>query len=504
MNIWHFFEYVIIGAVVIIQLLYSRILYNRIARLKSIFNKKIRVVITEEQTESPKIPYVRTDGGNKIIKNIENAINQYLKSNFGASVNFSAIKDIADREVDILDDQINQTIGVPLYTGLAASMIGIVFGLFSMPTLEAEGFSLGINSLIDGVKIAMIGSLIGLASTTILSSFFYKKAKTNLQEEKNEQINTLQAELLPELIKAEDTGVSGLKASLDRFARETPNLTDRLTKAAKYITDQATKNLESQSDLNMKVLKVSKWNLELFEKMENNMESFHNFSVYLSNMERITSQLQEFANRTSDVNRIINDIGGTLKESRQLMQFLSAHFDKIKNSGDAALKSVGLAETHFEEAINALKNRTEEMMSNLYKSAGSHEVALENIYKEIEGNLNSITSQYVDTFKDAYSDSIPFQQINQLDNLELIKESNSSMKATQEEHLELVKKMNTFIEDMQRNQPLLKVLSSIEDNLKKSQQRTIKIGTDSNPHKKGNSQKPNENVSLGKVIKKIF
>ena len=75
--------------------------------------------------------------------------------------------------------------------------------------------------------------------------------------------------------------------------------------------NQTGKNLELQKDVmekvdNMKVLKVSKWNLELFERMEKNMESLNKFSAYLSNMEKITSQLLEFGNRTSDINKVIN------------------------------------------------------------------------------------------------------------------------------------------------------------------------------------------------------
>ncbi|MFW5982969.1 MAG: hypothetical protein ACOCQ4_00595 [bacterium] len=453
-NYWHTIEIIIIIAVIFYQLYHSTKVYSSIIRLKNIFSFKLflrrgfieKIIIGSVDFESTdihyedkvdlddesfaeiaeddivKLPLVDTEGENDVIITIKKAINTYLINNYGAAVNFSIIKDIVDREIEVKDEEITQSVTLPLYLGLAATMIGIIFGLFSMPELNAADFSLGINSLIGGVKIAMIGSLSGLACTIYLSSFSYKKARRIVQKHKNEQLTYLQAKLLPELVKAEDTGVSGLKASLDRFARVATSISDNVLIAA----NQTRENLELQKDVmdkvdNMEVLKISKWNSEIFDRMESNMEAFNQFSQYITNMERITSQLSEFGNRTTDINKVINNINSTLNESKNLTRFLSAHFDKIENSGDAALKSVGIVESHFEEAINALKERTEEMINNLYKTSGNHEAKLESIYKDIETNLNTITTQYVDTFKEAYSDAIP--KFNQLDKLETINHS---------------------------------------------------------------------------------
>ena len=336
---WHNLEIVVIAIVIIVQIIHTIKVNSNTLSLKSVFSLKLflrngfvekekigtidfdstdiyyedKIDLDEESFSAiagddiVKLSLVDTKGKHTIINTIKAAINTYLINNYGAAVNFSIIKDIVDREIEVKDDEISQSITLPLYLGLAATMIGIIFGLFSMPELNGDGFSEGVNALIGGVKIAMIGSLTGLACTTYLSSFSYKKARRIVQKEKNEQLTYLQAKLLPELIKAEDTGVSGLKASLDRFARVATNISDNVLIAA----NQTGENLELQKDVmekvdNMKVLKVSRWNLELFEKMEKNMEAFNQFSIYLSNMERITSHLLEFANKTSDVNKVIN------------------------------------------------------------------------------------------------------------------------------------------------------------------------------------------------------
>ena len=515
---WHDIEIAVIAIVIIIQIIHTIKVNSNTLNLKTVFSFKLflrngfiekekigtidvdstdihyedKIDLDEESfseiagDDILKMSLVDTEGNHTIINTIKSAINTYLINNYGAAVNFSIIKDIVDREIEVKDDEISQSITLPLYLGLAATMIGIIFGLFSMPELNGDGFSEGVNALIGGVKIATIGSLSGLACTTYLSSFSYKKARRVVQKEKNEQLTYLQAKLLPELIKAEDTGVSGLKASLDRFARVATNISDNVLIAA----NQTGENLELQKDVmekvdNMKVLKVSKWNLELFEKMENNMEAFNQFSVYLSNMERITSHLLEFANKTSDVNKVINGIDSTLGESRDLTRFLTSHFEKIENSGDAALKSVGIVESHFEEAIKSLKERTEEMISQLYKSAGNHEASIENIYNDIQANLNSITSQYVDAFKDAYSDTIP--KFNQLDNLELMKE------------------INTSLNSLKQSQVLINKLNSIEESLKKRSSRSNGTNTKAIiPVQKIEVENSKETITLAKVIKKLF
>ncbi len=461
-----------------------------------------------------KLTLIETEGENAIITKIKKAINTYLINNYGAAVNFSIIKDIIDREVEVKDEEITQTITIPLYLGLAATMVGIILGLFSMPDLDGDGFSQGVNALINGVKIAMIASLSGLFFTTLLSSTFYKNAKSKVLKEKNEQLSYLQAKLLPELIKAEDTGVSGLKASLDRFARVATTISDNVLIAA----NQTGENLVLQQEVmdkveKMKVLKVSKWNLELFEKLDMNMESFNKFSTYLSNMEKISSNLLEFAARTSSIDQVIKGIDTTLSDSKKLTQFLSAHFDKIEDAGNAALKSVGIAESHFEDAIESLKTRTDEMINQLYKSAGNHETKLEDIYKEIKENLNNITSEYISSFSEAYSKSIP--KFEQLDNLSLLPEIKEEflLKATDVQNesglktqalIEIAKELSSSLKSVQNklnNQTIISKLESIDEKLKR---RTNKNANSTPNRKVVNEDFKYSSLSIGKVIKKLF
>ena len=487
LNFWFTIEIVLIVGVIIYQFYISMKVYKNIGQLKGIFRNRLNVVsgyikrsdlnkkekaiedivFTEiEKDNAPddllsdrekiRISITETYGAG-IIQRIREDINLYLLNNYGAAVNFSIIKDIIDREVDIKDEELTNSIPTPLYLGLAATMIGIIFGLFAMPEANGQHFSEGIDALVNGVKLAMFGSLSGLACTTILSSFVYKNAKRKISQDKNAQISYLQAKLLPELVKAEDTGVSGLKASLDRFARVATDISDKVLTAA----NQTRENIILQQEViekvgNLDVLKISKTNLELFNRLESNMITFNKFSEYISLMSQISDNLKDFASRTKNIDNVVNQIDLSLQENNRLSRFLTSHFEKIETSGLAALKAVDLSDSHFKEAIEKLKEETDNCVSQAFRAvnessshfsgaieklkeeidnrisrlnqgASDNESKLTEIYNDISARLASVTSQHISEFQTAYSNAIPhFDLLNNLQLLPKIQEQVSA------------------------------------------------------------------------------
>jgi len=483
LNVWYTIEVLVITGVIICQLIISRKVFKSIRELKEIFRERLNVIsgyidrsdlnkkekkvadivftdIVKEEApgelplggQKVRISVTETSGTG-IIRRIKEDINLYLLNNYGAAVNFSIIKDIIDREVDVMDEEISNSLPTPLYLGLAATMVGIIFGLFAMPESSGQHFAEGIDALVNGVKLAMLGSLSGLACTTILSSFVYKNAKRQISRDKNAQISYLQATLLPELVKAEDTGVSGLKASLDRFARMATDISDNVLIAA----NETGKNLTLQNEVidkvgKLDVMKISAANLELFNRLESNMVTFNKFSEYISLMTQISDNLRDFANRTASIDNVVNQIDLSLQENNRLSRFLTAHFEKIETAGDAALKAVDLSDSHFKEAIERLKEETDKSLSLAFRTvnesashfssaleklkeetdsrisrlnmdASDNEAKLTEIYKEIGASLATVTAQHISQLQEAYSQAVPrFEQLNNLQILPEIRE----------------------------------------------------------------------------------
>jgi hypothetical protein len=162
---------------------------------------------------------------------------------------------------------------------------------------------------------------------------------------------------LPELVKAEDTGVSGLKASLDRFARVATDISDNVLVAARKTGENILLQQEVVEKVaNLDVLKISKTNLELFNRLESNMISFNKFSEYVALMSRISDNLKDFASRTSNIDSVVQQIDSSLQENKRLSQFLTSHFEKIEMAGLASLKAVDISDSHFKEAIEKWEN----------------------------------------------------------------------------------------------------------------------------------------------------
>ena len=570
-NFWFYFEVILIICVIIYQFIHSRKVFLSIEELKGIFNNRIiikngfidktnlrkkdksleDIVFIEEGDENAddlfsdqkivKISIAETTGKG-IIKRICDDINNYLLNNYGATVNFSIIKDVVDREVDIKDEEISHSIPTPLYLGLAATMIGIIFGLFSMPELNGDHFSKGIDALINGVKIAMFGSLSGLACTTILSSFFYKNAKKQVLNAKNKQISYLQAMLLPELLKAEESGISGLKASIDRFARDTTGMATIL-----YNTTLKTEsNLKIQNEIivtqkeiiqkieSIGVTIVSKANLDLLDKLEKNIQSFNQFANYLELMGRISLQLQDFASRTANIDSITRHIESSLSENKMLIEFLSSHFNKIENAGNAALNAVDVADSHFRDSIERLKLNTESTLENLYKSitessskfaeaidnlnteiqtrtekinqnAADQESKLSEIYNEIGFKLKTITDEHIGQLNSSFKEAVPrFDELKHLTELPVIREQFTNNHNSRK-FIEVVEGLNESVLKVKENinqHNLLSKLSSIEDALKrKKPDQPKQTNEPKESYKPIMEEKP---VSIFEAITKLF
>lgn len=444
-------EIVILAIVIIGQLLLSVHCYNLIKNLKSTFDQLLKVASykinkglmsldnamehIEAYEEGDKlqrgelvVPLVDSHSKHKVTDRIHDTINRYLLNNFGAPVNFSIIKDMVDREIEVKDDEISQLISTPLYLGLAATMFGIIVGLWSMPDIETNEFTESINALIGGVKWAMGASLCGLMCTTVLSSYTYKAAKNHLLNTKNDQLSYLQHKLLPALIKAEDTGLAGIKQSMDKFSRSSTQLTENL----RTVTDRVSAIFDSQLKVveevkSMEAEKVSMNNLEMFSQLDKNMASLVQMGEYLGQMERITQHLSLFAHKTQQIDAIATEIKDNVKEtnklnheSRMLAKFLTNHFEQLEDHGSKVKIAVDLTESHFAKAIETLKEKMGEELGVYRKTADTHELTMQNIYHEIATKIQQTANNQIIEYEQIFQKYAP--QLHQLEKLDLLQQ----------------------------------------------------------------------------------
>ncbi len=467
------FEIIIVAGIILFQLYTSYSIYLKIGRFSRIFSRVLIIVngyvdksnfkknrenleeylVFDDSNSNESfelisdknvvvIPYIASaTTDNTITQRITNVLNSYLVNNFGAIVNFSIIKDILEREVDLEDEEINNSMSTPLYLGLAATMFGVIMGLFAMPTIsEADQAIKGVGPLINGVKIAMFASLMGLLCTTYLSSFVYKAARTQVNRGLNSQISYFQNKLLPVLIKAEDTGVSGLKASLDKFGRETAKILEDLHGAV----DKTSRTLSSQLQViskveNLNFTKVSKVNLELFDRLEVNMNALNSFSQYLNQMDKVAGNLYGFSERTNDFKKIADAVNENLNESKLLTQFLTRHLQAIESSGSSALNAFNLVDSKFADAISKLSQEVDNRMSLLNDKASVLDSNLMQTFEKVGDDIHRVTEIHLQDLSKSYAESMP-----EFKNLEIL-QTLPSLKETMEKQLSALNDLNSTI-----------------------------------------------------------
>lgn len=526
LNYWHWIEIVLIASILIAQF----IIFIRICKKTKAFEKLFANRLGIENDEEYQVPKVVVyDEKDKIIENapIQNAIdniNTYIDNNWGGSVNFSIVENIIERESSARDEEIQHLIPTPLYMGLAATMIGIILGLFSMGKIGDEGTKTNksqtenvmtidssevltntadyqetaeshnseaviapndknednltslneIDRLIDGVKIAMIASLFGLLWTTLLSTLIYKKTKTYVNFCKNSKLNFLQSELL---LPTEDNTLTGIRDCIDNFSRTIGHSITELTALAE-MNDGIAREIKDSTVTQEHILreiqefkpaKVTKVLTDLFTRVDANMEAYREFSQYLGMMGEITANMASFAERTHNIEEIANELKNNLNESRNLFHFLSEHMSGVENIGQQSLEAINAADSHFNQAVQMLDREVTARIRALSDGSNTFDTRITQIFEQVGNELQEITRRHIDALSNAYHENLPeFRRLEKLDGLDTISEKLdgvSQIQRIEEERSEQIQKVITPLASIERKNETqsTQILSAINE-----------------------------------------
>ena len=398
-----------------------------------IFTNPLKVEYDESEYLN-ELPILKAKTCHPILDNIRNCLNDYLKNNYRYGINFVIIKDIVDREIEVKDEEITQSLSSPLYLGLVGTLIGIIFGLLSLYIemnlgTKSTFAEADLGGLLQAVSLAVFASVSGLIITIVLSTYNYKKAIQQVLSGKNRQLSYLQTHLLPKLHSIEETGLSGLQLGLEKFTKNATKLSKEIVEAMNQTTD----NLEKQINLVSKVeqidvSKLSKYNIELFDKLDQNVEKFHAFSEYIDSLGKISNNLERFSDRTSNIDSIMEHIEKNFEVTSKLAGFLSSHLSEIEDSKNYAISFIGSAKENFDEfigdvtkefkeSINAIKEQFLNISNNVEDSAGSFDSHLKDSYNYIKDAVKEMTDEYKKVFEDFLHDSTHVNQFKNLNEL---------------------------------------------------------------------------------------
>lgn len=356
---------------------------------------------------------------NETLEDILSSVNGYLLRNKGAVSDFNLVKDIVDRNIDKADDEISNNLPTPLYLGLMGTMLGIVGGLFFMPEVsggETENAIGGIDALLNGVKIAMFASVSGLA-LTILSNFFFFRARKKVEHQKHGFFTFIQTRLLPILSKNTSSSIYSLQANLLKFNRDFTTNMVAFSSTVNEVKQTFDSQLEVVQELKrIDVANIAKYNIEVMQQLQSSFKKLKDLSEYLDNMNgfigntrelnlAINQQLQKVGELSGIIQRFDSN-AGTISDSST---YLKSHFknfdvreqainDRIADFDSNTGKMVDNLETSFNKRLQEFNDKDVEISSGFEKLFDDLRKKTREVFDDESSNIKSIKKD-VDNLK---------------------------------------------------------------------------------------------------------
>lgn len=344
------------------------------------------------------VTLITSDRNNRVLDKILESTNTYLIRNKGAVSDFNLIKDIVDRNSDAIDEEINTLLSIPLYLGLMGTMLGIVIGLFFMPSISDESFETAIDLLIGSVKIGMIASFVGLLLTVLLSGYFYKGAKAKAENTKNDFFTWIQTQLLPILSQNTTSSIYSLQANLlkfnDTFSTNVVSFNGVLGKILESFDSQV--NLMNELK-EVDVAQLAKINITVLKELRTSTKEFEKFNTYLhqvnsfvDNAQKLNFQIGNQLERTQSIERVAESIGSNVIANKEIISILQSELHEVSNRKQFVSDAVIDIDNSITKSLENLKGHIEAQMESIRNITIKEESFLENLLGNDRGNLNEL------------------------------------------------------------------------------------------------------------------
>jgi len=346
-------------------------------------------------------------GGNEVTDKIVYSLNTYLLRNKGVASDFHLIKDIVERNCDSVEEDIHQSVSLPLYLGLLGTFVGIVVGLVKISGLdlggEGNGMDLAISALLKGVMIAMIASFFGLMLTVLNNGFFFKGAKAQLEQRKNDFYTFVQTELLPLLNQNINSTLYSLQTNLFRFNEEFKDNIGMLREVMGKNHDALVAQEKILNTLeNIDIMEFGKANVVILQQLNLSTEKLAQFNGYLGQLSelmgatsRVSSSLDSALARSDSFEELGQKLISMFSENQRLVEFLQNHYNALDTSHQLITTAVNRVGNTLDESLDKLSIFTQERINELQKITLREMDLLVNQYPDKWKRLDSL--MYLET-----------------------------------------------------------------------------------------------------------
>ena len=392
-------------AVVILVVIFQYIKFSQNRKRIDLFSKIFAGQDYDLEKDDHDLVVGITGTGNEIFDDIKSSINGYLGGTQGTEVDFELLKDSVDRHCDMIEDEINSQMPLPLYFGLAGTMTGAIIGLFALvfggsilelmsgsSTATTNGAANNINDLLWGVAIAMVASAIGIILTS-LNTIYFKDKKLQEETEKNKFLAWMQSRVLSAVPSGVSQQMKALVNQLATFNRNFKSNTDAinltLSRAKEVYQSQANVIEEYKAiDLEGIATGVS----SIMRRLRSSTESLDNFTQYLSTVHDYYKEMQVFVEKLDrETERI-----GILQD---IQKFVQSHKGVIAEETADAHKNL-------QQSIKAVQSSTEQQVNETYAALTEQSQKLKSAVDENNEQFRNLCQDMRNKFKEQM-DSMP-------------------------------------------------------------------------------------------------
>lgn len=349
--------------------------------------------------------YLHWEEQSTLLRKVIKTINNYLRKNKGGAADFHLVKDIVERHCDAIDEEINHKLPVPIYLGLMGTVLGIIIGLFSLNfqfdpetnSLNGPLFVESVSGLINGVKLAMICSLVGLGMTTILSSWLYRGAKSKLEDQKNSFYDFIQTQLLPQMTRDAASTILALQSNLEKFNSSFEENINNFGDIMDDIHEAFDSQVKLQKELKkMDICQVANLNVNVLAQLRRSMSEFEKFTQYLGQMNtfirstaKLTDSINDQLQRTEAVEIITKAMEGNIQKNQLVMEKLRIFLERV-NEQQAVVTAAGEIDSAMSQAIDELKSHAQEQIRSIQNYTTEATADLHELVTSERGHLKNL------------------------------------------------------------------------------------------------------------------
>lgn len=398
---------------------------------------------------------------NKRMRMIIERTNEYLCKNTGTSADLGILEDICDNQKNALEDEIHNSLNVPLYLGLAGTFIGIITGLIGVDFKEMFGPSTteltGLQHLLYGVVVAMIASFLGLGFTVFNSAISYKAAISKSNEGKGDYMDFLRRELMPLLSNSMASSLNSLRGVLGHFVDKFGRNLDAYADSAELLNDNLEKQHLVLEEINkLSLTRTANKIAETFLQLKDSSESLSVFQTYqqqlnstIANVSGMVNQIQTLLNKfdefSAGLSLVVTNQNKTSELQREFQEAITTHFPTGSEARDAWRKEFDLFISEgkqVSESLSAQLTASTEHIQNFVANNKEFFDTFDKI-KEVLATMVQYAQVQADCYKDLKGEVLNLRK----DYKDAQQESIELHKAT----LQAVDAMTKAIKDINKN-----------------------------------------------------